>query len=69
MAIETERAVFTVGLHEGQWAVEHEGSFFDHCRDKELAKAAAHRRARAAHDEGRPSKVQVLGEAGFFSAT
>ena len=42
--------------------MEHEGLFTDHSRDKEVAKAAANKRARAAQDSGRPCKVLVWGE-------
>lgn len=57
-----ERTIFTVSPHEGGWAVEHEGLFTDHSRDKEVVKAAANKRARAAQDSGRPCKVLVWGE-------
>jgi hypothetical protein len=69
MSAQIERAVFTVSLTDGMWAVEHDGKYFDHSKDKEVAKAAANRRAREAHNEGRPSKVQVTGEIGFFAAS
>lgn len=61
-----ERSVFTVLRHEGQWAVEHDGRFFGHSRDKEVAKAAANRGARAEQDAGRPCQVRVVGEHGFL---
>ena len=64
-----ERAVFTVIRHDGQWAVEHEGEYFGHSTDKDVAKAFAHKRARVAQDSGRPCQVRVHGELGFYAAT
>ncbi len=61
-----DRTVFTVMRHDGQWAVEHEGRYFGHSREKEEAKAAANREARAVQDAGQPCKVRVVGEHGFF---
>ena len=63
-----ERSVFTVIRHDGQWAVEHEGDYFGHSIDKEVAKAHANKRARAAQDAGKPCLVRVTGEHGFFNA-
>ncbi len=60
-----DRAVFTVLRHEGGWAVEHDGEFTDMSVDKEVAKAAANKRARAAQDAGQPCLVRVSGEHGF----
>ncbi|HEY9218440.1 MAG TPA: hypothetical protein VIO94_10355 [Phenylobacterium sp.] len=57
-----ERATFTVSPHQGGWAVEHDGLFTDHSVYKEIAKAAANKRARASQDAGRPCKVRVWGE-------
>ena len=62
------RTIFTVGPHGGGWAVEHGGSFFDHCNDKEEAKAAANKRARAAQDSGTPCLVRISGEPFFARA-
>jgi hypothetical protein len=62
-----ERLTFTVARHDGGWAVEHEGSYHDHTPDKEIAKAAAHKRARAASDAGQACLVRVTGEHGFYS--
>ncbi|ACG79173.1 conserved hypothetical protein [Phenylobacterium zucineum HLK1] len=62
-----DRIVFTVTRHEGQWAVEQDGRYFAHSREKEEAKAAANRHARAAQDEGRACQVRVLGEHGFLN--
>jgi hypothetical protein len=65
---EPERLTFTVVRHDGYWAVEHDGEHFDHSLDKEVAKAAANKRARAAHDSGRACLVRVSGENGFYAA-
>ncbi len=62
---EIQRAIYAVVRHSEGWAVEHEGEYFDASRDKDEAKAAAHRRARAASEAGRPSQVRVSGEHGF----
>lgn len=63
--IEVQREVYAVIRHAEGWAVEHDGEVFDASRDKEEAKAAAHRRARAASEAGRPCQVRVSGEHGF----
>jgi hypothetical protein len=63
-----ERTVFTVLRHDGQWAVEQDGRYFGHSQDKEVAKAAANREARAEQDAGRPCQVRVVGEHGFLGA-
>ncbi|MDX5393898.1 MAG: DUF2188 domain-containing protein [Caulobacteraceae bacterium] len=63
-----ERLVFTVARHEGVWAVEQDGAFTDHTPNKEEAKAAANKRARAAQDKGQACQVRVSGEHGFFAA-
>ena len=63
-----ERAIFTVVRHESGWAVEHGGEVSDMTADKEVAKAAANKRARAAQDAGKPCLVRVTGEHGFFTA-
>ncbi len=63
-----DRAVLTVLQHEGAWAVELHGEFFGRSRDPDLAKAAAHRRAREMHDAGNPCQVRVSGETGFWAA-
>jgi hypothetical protein len=63
-----ERLTFTVVRHGGGWAVEHLGEHLDHSSDKEVAKAAANKRARAAHDAGQPCIVRVSGENGFYAA-
>ena len=63
-----DRAVFTVLRHHSGWAVEHNGEISDVSSDKEVAKAAANKRARASQDAGRPCLVRVVGEHGFFAA-
>jgi Uncharacterized protein conserved in bacteria (DUF2188) len=62
-----DRLTFTVARHDGRWAVEHGGEFSDHSSDKEVAKAAANKRARASQDAGRPCQVLVHGEHGFYT--
>jgi hypothetical protein len=59
------RTVFNVTRHQLGWAVEHEGEIFDTSTDKEAAKAAANKRARAEQDAGRPCQIRVEGEQGF----
>jgi hypothetical protein len=63
----TERAVLTVRRHETGWAVELEGELFGVSSEREIAKAAANRRAREMQDSGRPCLVRVHGETGFFA--
>ena len=63
-----ERAVLTVALRDGVWAVELDGDTFGHSPDKDVAKAAANKRAREVQDNGRPCQVRVSGELGFFAA-
>jgi hypothetical protein len=57
-----ERSVFTVLRSGDAWAVEYEGETFGHASDKEVAKAWAHKRARAVIDGGGAARVQVYGE-------
>jgi len=68
MRIAPDRAVFTVIRHQSGWAVEHDGEISDLTPDKEVAKAAANKRARTALDAGRPCIVRIFGEHGFFNA-
>ena len=68
MQTKTDRAVLTVLRHQGEWAVELDGELFGHSRDREISKAAAHRRAREVQDAGRPCQVRVSGETGFYAA-
>ena len=63
-----DRAVLTVLRQEGVWRVELDGQEFGHSPDKEIAKAAAHRRAREMQDAGRACQVRVFGEHGFWAA-
>jgi hypothetical protein len=65
--LDLQRCVFTVTRHHDQWAVECDGEFFGHSPDKEIAKAAANRRAREASGEGRLCQVRVIGEHGFLA--
>lgn len=67
MRMISERAVLSVVRHEGLWVVEFEGEYFDHAADKEIAKAAANKRARAMQDAGRQCQVRISGEFGFFA--
>jgi Uncharacterized protein conserved in bacteria (DUF2188) len=62
-----DRETLTVARHEGRWAVEHQGTYSDHTAEKEEAKAAANKRARALQDAGRACQVRVSGEHGFFA--
>lgn len=64
-----DRTVFTVARHLEGWAVEHDGVITDMSADKEVAKAAANKRAREAQDRGQPCQVRVSGEHGFFALT
>jgi hypothetical protein len=66
MRIMQERAVLTVIRHDGSWAVELEGEFFGRSADKEIAKAAANKRARQMQDGGQSCQVRVSGEHGFY---
>ena len=69
MKMVQDRAVLTVTRRDGVWQVEHAGDRFGHSADKEIAKAAAHRRARQMQDGGQACQVRVYGEHGFWSAT
>jgi hypothetical protein len=57
-----ERTVFTVMRDGDAWAVELQGAFFGHNSDKEVVKAAAHKRAREWVDRGAAVQVRVQGE-------
>ena len=67
MRMNSDRAVLTVLRQAGLWVVEHDGERFGHSPDKEIAKAAAHKRARQMQDGGRACQVQVRGDVGYFS--
>jgi len=64
-----DRTVLTVVRHDGAWAVEHDGQMFGRSLDKEVAKAAANKRARQLQDEGQACRVAVNGELGFHGAS
>ena len=66
MRMISDRAVLTVARHEGAWVVELEGELFGRSFDREIAKAAANRRARQISDAGRACQVRVSGEHGYF---
>jgi len=68
MRTDADRAVFTVTRHNGLWAVEHDGDFFGHSSDKEIARAEAAKRMRELHDSGRACQIRVRGELGFYGA-
>jgi len=68
MKMSMGRAVLTVLRHEGAWAVELDGELFGHSPEREVARAAANRRAREIQDGGRPCQVRVSGETGFYAA-
>jgi len=61
----TNRTVLTVTRHEGAWSVELDGEHFGQSADKEVAKAAAHRRARSLQDSGQACQIRITGEHGF----
>lgn len=63
-----DRAVLTVSRHDGEWMVELDGEMFGRSTDKEVAKAAANRRAREIQDGGRACQIRVSGEHGFYPA-
>jgi hypothetical protein len=63
----TDRTVLTVLRREGGWSVEQDGEHFGQSADKEVAKAAAHRRARSLQDSGRACQIRVTGEHGFWA--
>jgi hypothetical protein len=63
-----DRAILTVNRHEGVWSVEYQGEHFGHSVEKDVANAAAHRRAKEMLDLGRACQVRVFGENGFWRA-
>jgi hypothetical protein len=63
-----DRAILTVLRHSGLWVVEHDGERFGHSPDREIAKAAANKRARQMQDGGRACQVLVQGDLGLFGA-
>jgi hypothetical protein len=63
----SDRAVFTVKRHNGQWVVEYEGEHFGHSPDKEVARAEAAKRIRLVQEGGRACQIRVTGETGFWA--
>ena len=63
-----ERFVLTVARGGGGWAVELDRELFGHSADKEIAKAAAHRRALQMQENGQACQVRVSGEHGFYGS-
>lgn len=63
-----DRALLTVARIDGVWRVEHHGETFGHSREKEVAKAAAHRQAREMLQGGQACEVRVQGEHHFRQA-
>ena len=63
----TNRTVLNVMRHEGGWSVEQNGDYFGQSPDKEVAKAAAHRRATSLNEAGQACQVRVSGETGFWA--
>ncbi len=61
-----EPATFTVYKMTAGWGVEHDGICAHLAASHEAARAWACKEARAALDIGRPSRVMVSGEGGFF---
>jgi hypothetical protein len=68
MKMADNRAVLTVTRLDGSWVVELDGETFGHSVEKDVAKAAANRRAREIQDGGRACQVRVSGEHGFYAA-
>jgi hypothetical protein len=66
MRTDVARSIFTICRRGDTWVVEHDGEDFGHSPDKEVAKASAHKRARALQAGGRTCEVRVFGEHGFF---
>ena len=63
-----DRAILTVLRRDGAWVVELDGQMFGESSDKEISKAAAHKRARQMQDGGQACQVRVSGEDGFYRA-
>ncbi len=58
--------IFRIVRHRDVWAVEHEGQYLDHARDKAEVTASATKRARAAAGQGRLVQVRDSAESGYF---
>jgi len=67
MRMITERIILTVARHDSGWSVEQDGIHFGQSADKEVAKAAANRRARSLQDDGQLCQVRVSGEHGYWA--
>ena len=67
MRTTTDRTILTVARHDNGWSVELDGVHFGQSIDKEVAKAAATRRARDLQDGGRPCQIRISGEHGFWA--
>ena len=65
MKMVPDRAILTLARHEGVWRVEYEDERFGHSTEKEIARAAAMRRARQMQDSGRACQVLVRGDAAW----
>lgn len=68
MRITPERTVLSIVRHADGWAIEIDGDLFASFPDKDIARAAANKRAREMLDDGQPCQVRVSGEQGFFAA-
>jgi len=60
-----DRTLLTVARREGVWRVEHGGEPFGHSGEKQVAQAAAHRRAGEMLRAGQPCEIRVEGESKF----
>jgi hypothetical protein len=60
------RDIYTVARHEHGWAVEFNGDISNVSKDKDEAKASAHKLARAASESGRAAMVVISGDMGYF---
>jgi hypothetical protein len=58
--------IFRIVRHRDAWAVEHEGQYLDHARDKAEVTASATKRARAAAGQGRLVQIRDSTESGYF---
>ncbi len=58
--------IFKIVRHRDAWAVEHEGQYLDHSRDKAEVTASATKRARAAAGQGRMVQIRDSSESGYF---
>jgi hypothetical protein len=65
MRLALDREIISVVRSEGLWLVEHRGERFGHSREKQVAQAHAHKRARDVQDAGGACQLRVHGEHGF----